>query len=86
MKNRQQLGIQEESKSSCRYSGSQKATAQIATSDSYMKTEITFLTDFFPIVISANIFFITPILATNLYMRHQGGMGVRSLDVTVSKH
>ena len=86
MKNRQQLGIQEESTSSCRYSGSQKATAQIATSDSYMKTEITFLTDFFPIVISANIFFITPIPATNLYMRHQGGTGVRSLDVTVSKH
>lgn len=85
MKNRQQLGIQEESKSSCCYSCSRKATAQIATSDSYMKTEITFLTDFFHCDFSKN-FFITPMPATILCTIHQGTTAASFLDATVSTH
>lgn len=51
MKNRQQLGMQEGSKSSCCYSCSRKDTAWMATSDSYVKAEITFycnFSNFFP--------------------------------------
>lgn len=46
MKNRQQLGIQEGSKSSCCYSCSQKETAWMATSDNYMKAEKILFADF----------------------------------------
>lgn len=85
MKNRQQLGIQEESKSSCCYSCSRKATAQIATSDSYMKTEITFFTDFFPLWFQQN-FFHHSRACHSLVHDASGQHGVSSLDATVSKH
>lgn len=85
MKNRQQLGIQEESKSSCCYSCSQKATAQIATSDSYMKTEITFFTDFFPLWFQQN-FFHHSRACHSIVHDASGQHEVSSLDATVSKH
>ena len=53
----------------------------MATSDSHRKAEITFFAD--SPHYHFNFFSTTPIPATNLCTRHQGGMGVLSLEATV---
>lgn len=76
-------GNQERTKSSCSYSCFRKDTARMATSESDMKAEITFLADFLLHHLS-NPGTLSP--ATNTCMDHEGALAALSLDATAKRN